>query len=231
MRHSAVVFGAVLALLPVAAHAGPTYDAFQSFDGNQLTNGFLYGTRAGGGTVFNSNSGCFYAGTTCLRVAGSDFPGVFKNAGAAITAGTVSIPSATLVLQPGVNASAQVRFYSSIAQTLYYSADFTRLDSQSGFAAVTRFTTTTIDPFVLLSASQPSVHYEGSVTLGAGDYIGFDIDPANDDPSTDALGFRFTLGDAPSVPEPASWAMMIAGFGVAGAAMRRRAEKTLDFGA
>jgi hypothetical protein len=230
MRRFTLFAGAMLALLPVAAQAGPTYDAYQSFDGNQLTNGFLYGTRAGGGMVFNSGSGCFYAGTTCLKLSGSDFPAVFKNSGAAIIAGTVTIPGASLVLQPGVNASAQVRFYSSSAQTLYYSADFTRLDSRGGFAAVTAFTTTTVDPFLLLSASQPTLHYEGYVTLGAGDYIGFDIDPANDGPATDAIGFRFTLGDAPSVPEPASWAMMIAGFGIAGAAMRRRATPLLNAG-
>ncbi|HEY1125363.1 MAG TPA: PEPxxWA-CTERM sorting domain-containing protein [Sphingobium sp.] len=34
---------------------------------------------------------------------------------------------------------------------------------------------------------------------------------------------------APSVPEPASWAMMIGGFAIAGAAMRRRGAMTLRF--
>jgi hypothetical protein len=35
---------------------------------------------------------------------------------------------------------------------------------------------------------------------------------------------RFTIGDVAPVPEPATWAMMIAGFGLVGAAMRRRRE-------
>jgi protoheme ferro-lyase len=35
--------------------------------------------------------------------------------------------------------------------------------------------------------------------------------------------FTYELGElAPGVPEPASWAMLIAGFGLTGAAMRRR---------
>jgi hypothetical protein len=32
----------------------------------------------------------------------------------------------------------------------------------------------------------------------------------------------FTGGAGPGVPEPASWALMIGGFGLAGAALRRR---------
>lgn len=36
------------------------------------------------------------------------------------------------------------------------------------------------------------------------------------------VAFSGTLGGAPAVPEPGTWAMMIAGFGLAGFAMRRR---------
>jgi hypothetical protein len=36
------------------------------------------------------------------------------------------------------------------------------------------------------------------------------------------LNFRVTTADAAAVPEPASWAMMISGFGLVGGAMRRR---------
>lgn len=38
-------------------------------------------------------------------------------------------------------------------------------------------------------------------------------------------GFAFdniTLNDAAAIPEPATWAMMLAGFGLAGSAIRRR---------
>lgn len=38
----------------------------------------------------------------------------------------------------------------------------------------------------------------------------------------DAVGLSVTPGGAGPVPEPASWALMIAGFGLAGAAVRRR---------
>jgi subtilisin-like proprotein convertase family protein len=54
-----------------------------------------------------------------------------------------------------------------------------------------------------------------------------DIFPA--DGGTIAGGFSLTIttdaGATPAVPEPASWAMMIAGFGLTGAALRRRQTK------
>ncbi len=37
-----------------------------------------------------------------------------------------------------------------------------------------------------------------------------------------AAGDKVTINFASGVPEPATWAMMILGFGVAGAAVRRR---------
>jgi PEP-CTERM motif len=43
------------------------------------------------------------------------------------------------------------------------------------------------------------------------------------------LTFRAVVGNTPAVPEPASWAMMIAGFGMAGVALRRRAKVTVSY--
>jgi hypothetical protein len=39
--------------------------------------------------------------------------------------------------------------------------------------------------------------------------------------------YAFALGDDPKLPEPASWALMITGFGLVGAAMRRRPQPAL----
>jgi hypothetical protein len=45
---------------------------------------------------------------------------------------------------------------------------------------------------------------------------------SNDGAGVTYDNFRFTAGDGGGVPEPATWAMMIAGFGLVGAASRRR---------
>lgn len=70
-----------------------------------------------------------------------------------------------------------------------------------------------------------STDYEGGdFGIPAGTYMNFEDLPDGGDFNYQDLGFVFTnvsvIGTA--VPEPASWAMMIAGFGLVGAAMRRR---------
>jgi len=51
-------------------------------------------------------------------------------------------------------------------------------------------------------------------------YIGFDDQITADDDDYDDLIIRATV--TPAVPEPATWAMMLLGFGSVGFAMRRR---------
>jgi hypothetical protein len=63
---------------------------------------------------------------------------------------------------------------------------------------------------------------------GASSWTAFNFDwPANTAPNAgtrDAdMNIWAFVGGTPPVPEPATWAMMIAGFGLVGAAMRRRA--------
>ena len=62
----------------------------------------------------------------------------------------------------------------------------------------------------------PSVDSSGSTSTSA--FVSFGVLRSGE-------VYNFSLGDA--VPEPASWAMMIAGFGLAGAAMRRRPSQAL----
>jgi len=49
-------------------------------------------------------------------------------------------------------------------------------------------------------------------------------------PNSEVLSgfYRFTLSAVPAVPEPATWAMMILGFGFVGAAMRQRRASILQ---
>lgn len=65
----------------------------------------------------------------------------------------------------------------------------------------------------------------GDFGIPAGRFVTFEDLPADGtDFNYEDLGFVFTNVDAvvTPVPEPAAWALMVAGFGVVGAAMRRR---------
>ena len=58
----------------------------------------------------------------------------------------------------------------------------------------------------------------GSTTLSAS---------ANESSTTDLVAMDdFLFAEPTPVPEPASWALMISGFGLVGVALRRRARKT-----
>ena len=54
--------------------------------------------------------------------------------------------------------------------------------------------------------------------------------PALDGNSVYADNVRFELGAAAAVPEASTWAMMLAGFGIVGGAMRRRQRTSVSFG-
>jgi PEP-CTERM motif len=67
--------------------------------------------------------------------------------------------------------------------------------------------------------SAPGFSFSGVVSFSvlAGDVFGFYVAP-----SDSILGRGDILVSSGAVPEPASWALMLSGFGLAGAAMRRR---------
>jgi hypothetical protein len=80
----------------------------------------------------------------------------------------------------------------------------------------------------------------GSTDLSAGTIVGFsgaggfdtlrytDNNAGFNAPAFDSVRAQF--GDAGAVPEPATWLMMIAGFGLIGAGMRRRQNVAVSFG-
>ena len=91
-----------------------------------------------------------------------------------------------------------------------------------------------------LSPDAPGVWYEftGSFTLASGmtGYVSLanaDGAYSGNDFGIDDITLTRSSGDnqdiRPAVPEPASWAMMVGGFGLVGAALRRRQRKALRF--
>jgi hypothetical protein len=140
-------------------------------------------------------------------------------------------------------------FVTSQAGQLDYVFDLARSEAFCGCMDVALTFEARVDG-VVLSSSLPAfdpdgsfspaalshfTHYAGAVSLAAGDHafsFTFTRGPSlfGRDPFFGLDGVDATLTPAasptPGVPEPASWALMIAGFGLAGAMLRRRRPAT-----
>jgi len=74
----------------------------------------------------------------------------------------------------------------------------------------------------------------GSYTVAQGEVLSFSFSKTAGQEFGSIAGISATIdftADVSAAPEPASWAMMIVGFGVAGIAMRRRPNTRLSYGA
>ncbi|MFS0737261.1 PEPxxWA-CTERM sorting domain-containing protein [Sphingomonas sp. 1P06PA] len=219
----------------VAAQAA-TFDAFTSFDGTQGAGGFYYGTTDGtiaGSSLFTSNTNCVIANSICLQVAlpssqGDFLPGVYKSTIGANEFGTVNVPGDALVFHPGPEAfnsgtNLESVFVAYLVQTsgLYsLSASATLIDDTPTGVGITGFLLPSgqTSSVSLTGPFGTSYSASGQLSLTAGDVVGFYIDKQfsyyND---STAVNFSLT-----AVPEPATWALMIGGFGAVGGTMRRR---------
>ncbi len=214
------------AALTAAPAAAVTYDAFASFTGVQGAGGFSYGTTDG--TVFTPfavNTNCYVAGALCLADLPFSVAAVSKSA-TAFTQGGIVVPNDRLVVVPVNTAlSTYVAFTIGQSNDYTYSAEFNQQTTNPavGDVTITEFYTpfggaTQLFPTGGVNQGQPDIFTGFSTFLNAGDVIGYIID-RNGDNTSDATGVSFVVSQ---VPEPASWALMIAGFGMVGVASRRR---------
>ncbi len=205
--------------IAAAPAAAATYDAFTSFDGTQGAGGFTYGTYDGTAfTAFTGDTGCSnkISNVVCL----GDLPGVFKTTSGAHQSGTVIVPDDALILHPGPDAgqTSALYFVTPHAGTYRITATAFVADNNPsgvklfGFTQFGRFDFATLDaahPTFTFTETDP---FPGAYTLG----FGVDYDGSYNNDST---GVNFTVT---SVPEPATWSLMIAGFALTGFGARRR---------
>ena len=226
------VAAVLLALGTVAtpALAGTiVYDAAASFNGTSNPSGAFSFGQYDGTTLspFTAFSNCA-TGLRCLLSSNEAALGIYKNtSGAPVTAfTTVDVPTGALFLHPGPSSQAYVLFTAPTSGVYTLNMFFKLLSNST-------ITGTTVSAFydiggiispagsVDLTAATP--YLVGSphpLLLDAGEGILLTLGNAGDY-SYDSTQFGFSFSSA--VPEPASWALMIVGFAMTGAAMRRRA--------
>ena len=132
------------------------------------------------------------------------------------------VPGDALILHPGPDAGQDSAIVFTVPTSGVYNLALSTFIADTSPTGVNIYGFELGGPDVLLTtlgSSNLSYSATASYFLTAGDVIGVavDYDGLYYDDST---GVNFTIS---SVPEPATWSMMIIGFGLAGAAMRRRA--------
>lgn len=217
-------------LVAAAIIAGPaaavTYDAFSSFNGTQGAGGFTYGSYDGNTfTAFTGANGCASLISDVVCLSDNGLPGVFKSTTGAHQSGSVIVPANALILHPGPNAGQDSAVFFTAPTAGVYSvlvSAFVADNNPSGVDVIgveKPFPDVTL---TTLSAGNLSFsHNYTNFVLAAGDKVGIAI---NYDGVyyNDSTGLNFTVTSAGAVPEASTWAMLIAGFGLTGAAMRRR---------
>jgi hypothetical protein len=227
---------AAFALLAAGSAGAATFSVAGDF-GSSV---FAYGQGVGGSsfTAFSSHTACG-AGLDCYDTAG--LPDVVKNTNAFdVVTATALIQAGTVHLHPGPAASgndAIVRFIAPTAGLYRIAGAFAREDMTANGNGTVASIWSNIGGAAasLFSTSLPNSSYGSETTfkgltanLGAGDSIDFVLNNAGEY-SYDSTRLSATLTLAPTggVPEPASWAMLIAGFFGLGQALRQRAAAAL----
>lgn len=216
---------ALVALTMAAAPAvAVTYVSSTSFNAVNGNGGFSYGYTDGTAAVaFDSSSNCIIGGSICLNASAQ---GNLPQASIGGSASTVNVPADKVLLHPGNSETLSVygAFVAPTTSQYSYTIDLQSIgiDTTDG----TRYTPfTSIGGVVTLLPGGGALPtylstgtLAGTIVLAAGEQFGVIID-RNSIYYGDSTSFVATVD---TVPEPATWAMLFAGFGLVGIAARRR---------
>ena len=231
-----VFIAAAASLLAAAPASAVTYDLYDSFNGLASAGNFNFIQFQASNLNARSPlkaAGTCYPGVQCLTFNGviTTETNLFflKNvSGATLNLGGNNFLASTLIFHPGKTYDAGVIFVAPT--TGYYRGN-------AAFSLTTTNTPTGVKlsnyklsssgvmtklSDLLLSASKRSDSASGTIFLNAGEGMGFGINangtlPTSNDNDSTSISYQIE-----AIPEPASWMLLIAGFGMTGAVLRRR---------
>ena len=217
-----------MAMATVFATPALAASAFPSFNGVNGNGGFYYGsTDFTTLTAFTTNGACALNGlTTCLHSSTANLP----QASVGGSYPTVSVPANAVLVHPGNNSALAVyaAYLAPGANTYNYTINLQSvgIDTTNGIG-YTPFTALggviTLGSRGVLSTYLSTASLAGTKSLAAGETFGVIVD-YNGVYYGDSTGVDFSVS---AVPEPATWAMMIAGFGMIGFGLRSRRKQAV----
>ncbi len=229
-----VFIAAVASLLAAAPASAVTYDLYDSFNGLASAGNFNFiqfqASNLNARSPLNVAGTC-YPGLQCLNSLITTENNIFflKNvSGAALNLGGNNILASTLVFHPGKTYDAGVIFVAPTAGYYRGNAAFSLTTTNtptgvklSNYKLSSSGVMTKLSD-LLLSASKRSDSASGTIFLNAGEGMGFGINDngtlaSSTDNDSTSISYQIE-----AIPEPASWMLLIAGFGMTGAVLRRR---------
>lgn len=225
MRFFVFFAGAALAAGPSAAAVVDPFAAFDLATGALPASDFVFGTYSGGTvTPFTSlYSACPLDSRISCAMGVEPSLGVYKNlTGSYFHQGvSVQVAEDRLLLHPGPTLSSGIGFVAPVAGDYRFAGLFSAQDDAPTGVAVGA-TSLGEDVLVAQTMTGGTRSFDFTVSLAQGQAVNFYVGPAGNY-SNDTTGLKFTAtAITAGVPEPATWAMMLAGFGLLGGAMRRR---------
>jgi catechol 2,3-dioxygenase-like lactoylglutathione lyase family enzyme len=223
MNLHAALIGAGLALLGIAPASAASYDAVSGFALTNPSGPWSYTYAGAPFTIAEptpNGVGVPYWWTG-LPVPLSGFIGQ-NVSGATVDYLTIEDPNNTLWLDPESYTNVAVTFTAPSAGTYTLSTTFSGIDTGERSHGVEVLDDGSAIYSNTISSFGASDTFSDKLTLAAGDTISFVVEGGSLDNCgycNLGTGLVATLNSA--VPEPATWAMLLIGFGLAGAALRR----------
>ena len=227
-----LVAGVVLLGAACAAHA-TTYDAVADFAPASAV--WSYG-EGGFGAAFVALP--VYTPDNCVGAPGLachnddagayTFPAIGKNnSGGTLTFYTNVVPVGLLFVQSLPGSQAVLRFTAPVSTSYVFNGHFERIDNSDGsgdgtLAGVFSLGLVDVSKKIPITKSGQIVsgdfNYNARLFLTAGSTVDFYLD-ALQNTNNDGTGLSVSVA---SVPEPATWALAVIGFGIAGTVLRHR---------
>lgn len=211
--------------MPAAAVTYNPFDAFNVVNNVLSFPNFVVGNWSAGTVTPHTLAANNGYGTGIDVAWAEQFQGAYKNVTGSVIGGSQRFETDRLQLHPGNVNPVGLAFVAPSAGTWRFTGELTKQHSGNVTIGANQGATT------IFSLARPETPYlfDFMATLALGEQLAFSVGP-RDGYSGDLTGLLLNVSSVAvpgGVPEPAAWAMLIIGFGLVGAAARRRTSALL----